>query len=105
MSLFGVYDGHGGAEVAEWISKKFPNILKKEIEDEKIDLNEAFGKRIQEIFVKTGNIGSPKNMTPDSYAEEYEADAIFYLIPDTLALLGPSGVPRLPSEISTNVVK
>ena len=75
MSLFGVYDGHGGAEVAEWISKKFPNILKKEIEDEKIDLNEAFGKRIQEIFVKTGN---------------------------TLAL-GHSGVPGLPSEISTNV--
>ena len=55
MSLFGVYDGHGGAEVAEWISKKFPDILKKEIEHEKIDLNEAFGKRIQEIFVKTGN--------------------------------------------------
>ena len=55
MSLFGVYDGHGGAEVAEWISKRFPGILKKEIEDEKIDLNEAFGKRIQEIFVKTGN--------------------------------------------------
>jgi len=54
LSLFGVYDGHGGAEVAEWISKKFPDILKKEIEEEKIDLNEAFGKRIQEIFVKTG---------------------------------------------------
>ena len=54
MSLFGVYDGHGGHEVAEWISKKFPDILKKEIEEEKIDLNEAFGKRIQEIFVKTG---------------------------------------------------
>jgi len=53
LSLFGVYDGHGGAEVAEWISKKFPDILKKEIEEEKIDLNEAFGKRIQEIFVKT----------------------------------------------------
>ena len=54
MSLFGVYDGHGGAEVAEWVSKKFPDILKKEFEEEKIDLNEAFGKRIQEIFVKTG---------------------------------------------------
>ena len=61
LSLFGVYDGHGGHEVAEWISKKFPDILKKEIEEEKIDLNEAFGKRIQEIFVKTG-IFSPSDV-------------------------------------------
>ena len=61
MSLFGVYDGHGGAEVAEWVSKKFPDILKKEIEEEKIDLNEAFGKRIQELFVKTGTHWNSQN--------------------------------------------
>lgn len=56
MSLFGVYDGHGGHEVAEWISKNFPDILKKVIEEEKIDLDEAFGKRIQEVFLKTGKM-------------------------------------------------
>lgn len=65
LSLFGVYDGHGGAEVAEWISKKFPDILKKEIEDEKTDLNEAFGKRIQEIFIKTD-----KMITTDEVIKE-----------------------------------
>jgi len=65
LSLFGVYDGHGGAEVAEWVSKKFPDILKKEFEEEKIDLNEAFGKRIQEIFVKTD-----KMITTDEVIKE-----------------------------------
>lgn len=53
LSLFGVYDGHGGAEVAEWIAKHFPQIIKKEIQNQKIDLNEGFGRRIQEIFIKT----------------------------------------------------
>ena len=40
--------------MAEWIAKHFPQIIKKEIQNQKIDLNEGFGRRIQEIFIKTG---------------------------------------------------
>merc|ERR1711917_58866 len=44
------------------------DILKKEIEEEKIDLNEAFGKRIQEIFVKTDEMITTDEVIKELFA-------------------------------------
>ena len=42
MSLFGVYDGHGGAEVAQWIAKKLPEIIKNEFGKAKISETDRY---------------------------------------------------------------
>jgi len=47
VSLFGVYDGHGGAEVAKWIAQNLPKHLKGEI----TDFDAKMGERIQEAFI------------------------------------------------------
>ena len=59
ISLFGVYDGHGGAEVAQWVAKNLPEIIKKEIGEEKAEhghdiIDHKFTGQIQDIFIKTG---------------------------------------------------
>lgn len=47
VSLFGVYDGHGGPEVAQWIAQNLPKQLKSELSD----FDSKMGERIQEAFV------------------------------------------------------
>ena len=47
LSLFGVYDGHGGPEVARWIAKKLPQLLREELDGVDIDLDEKMALKIQ----------------------------------------------------------
>lgn len=61
ISLFGVYDGHGGAEVAQWVAKNLPEIIKKEIGEEKAEhghdiIDHKFTGQIQDIFIKTDDM-------------------------------------------------
>lgn len=50
-SLFGVYDGHGGPEVAQWIAKHLPEIISSELEKCEF-LDEKLAAKIQAVFVK-----------------------------------------------------
>jgi len=52
LSLFGVYDGHGGPEVAKWIANNIPDLLKEELNGDNVDLDEKLALKIQEAFIK-----------------------------------------------------
>lgn len=50
MSFFGVYDGHGGAEVAIYLSRHLPEFLKKTKEYQDMD-RESIKKALHTAFV------------------------------------------------------
>ena len=50
LSLFGVYDGHGGPEVAKWIANNIPDLLKEQLNGDNVDLDEKLALKIQGIY-------------------------------------------------------
>merc|ERR1712226_1647001 len=44
LSVFGVFDGHGGAEVAQYAGQKLPEMLSKLVKSKKSDIEKAIQK-------------------------------------------------------------
>jgi len=49
ISLFAVFDGHGGHEVAEWSSKALPKLIADQVK--KVSDLESFSSKLQELFI------------------------------------------------------
>jgi len=54
ISLFAVFDGHGGPEVAEWSSKSLPNSIRERILKQKIKCLSNFSEPLKELFIEHG---------------------------------------------------
>ena len=53
VSLFAVYDGHGGHEVAQWSAKTLPKLIAENLikHNEKLD---TFEDKLKELFIRHG---------------------------------------------------
>ena len=54
VSLFAVYDGHGGHEVAQWSALALPKLIAEHLvkHNEKLD---TFEEKLKELFIQHGN--------------------------------------------------
>ena len=55
ISLFAVFDGHGGAEVAEWSAKTLPAFIRDSLTKNNIVQMNNFTEKLEEIFIQHGN--------------------------------------------------
>ena len=69
ISLFAVYDGHGGHEVAEWTGENLPKTIAEKFQDINTDDVEQVKETLSSIFHSHGefsaaSVGKNKDLRP-----------------------------------------